>query len=475
MQSSSKTELVLELKRLRAKQRVIQECPYYFYTPWGDQINFERSGARIRLLKGGNRSGKSTEGVAEDIAFAKGFRHNGDKTNIPPPPTKGLILFTRREKVAKVFIPKLESFVAKGWISHIKNGHDGYPECITWSNGSVQWIGAYTQDPKTFESDDWDYVHFDEPPSRAIFVAATRGLIDRGGRCWFTLTPLSCPWIYNELQRKADGVNIAVFKISLWDNPYISREFKEDFANSLHPDERKARMDGEFSHLAGAIFPEFSREKHVVPAHLPPVGRPIYMVMDPHDRRPSAMSWWYIDQRDRKICFAEWPNRPFWEIKSVNMSVRDYSNVIRDVEGRWRIQDRLMDPNFGQTRSHMTGTTLVDEYWEYGLVFNTDFDNGPGSIQVGHNRIHEALSTENRDPEILICDNCQNMIWAFESYSWNQSDMDAEFNARERPGDEGKDQIDNVRYLFAAEPTGELLVNQDEQPFTAADLGRGYG
>jgi hypothetical protein len=478
MPSSRRVELIAEVERLRTKKKLIDECPYYFFKPWGQQVDFEKSKAKCRIVEGGERSGKTTIGVLEDIAFARGYRHDGSKEGIPPPPTKGLIIFTRREKVEKVFMPKLRKYIAEGWVTHVKNGHDGYPEKITWSNGSVQWIGAYTQEAKTFRSDDWDYVHFDEPPSREIYIAATRGLLDRGGRYWFTLTPISCPWIFNELHRKSRGVDdpdIGVFVLPLWHNPYISRKEKETRNAQLQQHEREALMWGKFSHLSGAIFPTFTRDVHVIPAHSPPSDCPIYMVMDPHDRRPSYMAWFYIDRRGRKVCFAEWPKEDFWEIKSVDFSIRDYSSIIRDVEGRWRIQDRFMDPNFGKTPSIRTGTTLVDEFWEYGLEFDTEFDNGPGSVIVGHKKIQESLRHDNRDPEILICDNCSNMIWAFETYSWNEKDMEAQVNAKERPGEEGKDQIDTLRYLIAADPSPVLIQPIVEQPFSAKDLGRGYG
>lgn len=306
-----------------------------------------------------------------------------------------------------------------------------------------------------------------------MWIAVRRGLLDRGGRAWFTLTPLNCPWIYNELYRKADGLATSIHTITLPDNPYISDKEKQAFINSLHPDEIEARVYGKFSHLLGSIFPEFRRDVHVVQPHSPPEGCPIFMVMDPHDRRPSYIMWAYVDARDRIVIFDEWPNNNFWEMKSVHMSVRDYSNVIRDKEGRMKVYERIMDPNFGRTPSHMTGRTLVEEYWEYGLDFYTDINN---DIAVGHNRIHDRLEHKNREPGLLVTSNCHNMLWAFESYVWKTRDLEAEFNAKERPDDSGKDQIDAVRYFLDFEPTytmGQASSSQDT--YKVEDLGHGYG
>jgi hypothetical protein len=471
----NKNLLVREYERLAAKKRIVDSCPYFHYEPWGDQISFEQSPAQIRLLVGGNRSGKSTEGIAEDIAHAVGFRHDGSKLNLPSGKTHGLILVKdRRKAVDKVVMQKINSFVAHGWVEHVKPGQDGFPEILTFRNGSKIYIGSYYQEAGAQEGLDWDWVHFDEPPPRPIWIAVRRGLIDRGGRAWFTLTPLNCPWIYNELYLKSDGLRISVHTITLLDNPHLKQSEKEAFIADLHPDEIEARVYGKFSHLLGSIFPEFRRDVHVVPAHSPPPGCPIFMVMDPHDRRPSYILWCYVDARDRIVIFDEWPNENFWEMKTVHMSVRDYSNVVRDKEGvlSKRVFERIMDPNFGKTPSHMTGRTLEEEYLEYGLDFYTDINN---SIMLGHNRIHDRLEYKKRDPSILVCENCTNMIWAFESYVWKTKDLEAEFNAKERPEESGKDQIDALRYLLDYDPLHSMgdSIGADE-PYVTMDDEAGY-
>jgi hypothetical protein len=473
---NEKPLLVREWKRLQAKQQTVKSCPYFHFDPWGDQVSFEESPAQIRLLIGGNRSGKSTQGIAEDIAHAVGFRHDGSKLNLPPPPTKGLIMVKKRSlSVDQVVMSKINSFVAKDWISGTKNGHDGFVEKIEWKNGSVTYIGSYYQESGAQEGLDWDWVHFDEPPPRSVWIAVRRGLVDRGGRAWFTMTPLNCPWIYNELYQKSDGVRISTHTITLVDNPFVSNTEKQSFIDDLHPDEIEARIYGKFSHLIGSIFPEFRRDIHVVQPHKPPRDCPVFMVMDPHDRRPSYIFWAYVDKRNRIVIFDEWPNGNFWEMKSVHMSVRDYSNTIRDKEGPLQAQvyERIMDPNFGKTPSHMTGRTLEEEYLEYGLDFFTEVNN---EILLGHHRIHERLAYENRDPGLLVCSNCTNMIWAFESYVWKTKDIESDFNAKERPDESGKDQIDAIRYLLDYDPDYDMgQGTSGSQPFDEEDYGEGYG
>lgn len=475
MNEAEKIRLVNEYKDLKAKQDLFKSCPFFFNEPWGDQRAFRFSPARFRLMVGGNRTGKTTEGEIEAISLALGFRPDGSKTNLPAPPNRVAIVAKDAEKFDLNIIPKLKELVPSSWYTVKPNRTGGMP-WYEFKNGSSWHFGTYNQEVSSKEGPDWDGVWFDEPPPRAMWIAYLRGLTDRGGRAWFTLTPLNCQWIYQDLYLKADGLKIANFSLDLMDNPYIPMKEKLEFAESIHPDEREARIHGKFSHLQGAIFPEFKRSVHVVTPHTPPDGCPIFMVMDPHDRRPSYLIWCYVDRRDRIVVFDEWPNEPFWEMKTTRMSVRDYAALIRDKEGKManRVAERLIDPNFGKTTSHMTGTTLIEEYQEYDLDFEGDLEN---DIGLGHHRIHDALNHENRDPALLVTENCTNMIWAFENYIWRTKDIEGEFSSKERPSEIGKDQIDVIRYLMSYGPTYAQGSDWggDHQTFTPTDFGGGYG
>lgn len=473
MNQPSKTELVEEWKRLKQEQLDRAKAPFLYYDPWGQQVDFHASGAQIRLVIGGNRTGKSTCGVAEDIAYLNGFRHDGSKTNLPKPPVKGVIIVNDRAKIETTIMPKIWEYVPRDWVTHIKNGTDGLPSILTWRNGSKLYLSSYAQDVRAQEGVDWDFAHFDEPPPRKVWIAVRRGLLDRSGRAWLTFTALNCPWVHKDLYLKSDGVRIAVFCLSLRDNPYISRQEKEAFIADLSPDEIAARVDGKFSHLEGAVFKDFRRDIHVLPAHSPPPDAPIFMVMDPHDRRPSYCAWFYVDKRDRIVQFDEWPNTDFAEMKTSNMSIRDYSNMIRDKEGsRIRPYERIIDPNFGKTPSHLTGRTLIEEYLEYGLDFYSEINN---DLALGHQRIKERLEYKKSDPGLFVTDNCTNMIWAFESYVWRPKDIEGDFTAREKPSEVGKDQIDVWRYLLDYEPSSSMTMDDGEQPFSEEDYGDGYG
>ena len=277
------------------------------------------------------------------------------------------------------------------------------------------------------------------------------------------MTPLSCPWIYTELYAKADSDRISTFHLDLMDNPHIPEEEKLLFIADLNPEEIEARIHGKFSHLSGSIFPTFSRDKHTVDDFTIPDEWPRFMVMDPHDRRPSYIAWFAVNPRDQIICYREWPRDEFAKIKTAHKSVRDYTAIIRTEEGSEKLYERIIDPNFGKTPSVMTGNTLIDEYANHGLDFYAEINN---DIQLGHQRIHERLRTDIGEPKLVVAKSCRNMIWAFENYIWNTRDMEKEYGARERPDETGKDMIDALRYLLDYEPTysmGQAIMVDDAQ------------
>ena len=67
-------KLIKEAKRLWDKKRKVEECPFIHFEPWGDQLGFMESTCQIRLITGGNRSGKTTVGFVEMMSQVLGYR-----------------------------------------------------------------------------------------------------------------------------------------------------------------------------------------------------------------------------------------------------------------------------------------------------------------------------------------------------------------------------------------------------------------
>lgn len=466
--------LIAEAKRLAIKEREKDRNPFIFYSPHTGQKGFHASRARIRLLIGSTRAGKTEGGAIEALSHAKGFRPDGTKKGLPVPPTKGVILVQSFAKIVDPLLPKLQKYCGPGWIKHIKNGPSGTPELITFDNDSTIKIISQVQPETAADSADWDWGWADEPFEKKWWARLLRGLADRNAPFWFTMSPIRCAWIFTDLYLKADGKAISVHEINLRDNPYLSPEGVREYIERIPAEDRDAFIEGKFSHVKGRIFPEFERERHVVPPHLPPPGAPIYMVMDPHDRRPSYLLWCYVDDRERLVAFEEWPKEPFEEMDRCRLSVNDYATIIRNIEGKWgkQVVERIIDPRFGQTPSQGTGRTLIEDYEEYGISFCPDMPYE--EVMPGHQRIHALLGSKEVEPGLLVCEDLRNLIWALDVYTWKIEDME-ERNSRERPDETGKDQIDALRYLTAYGPSRDAGGGNEPPGFTPDDYGAGYG
>ena len=187
-----------KLAKLIQKKKHLRELdPLQLYTPYGVQELFHRSESKVRLFCGGNRTGKTTAGIIEDLWWLTG-RHPYQDV---PVPCKGLLVGEDfPSAVAKVLNPKLMEWlprnVLKGKPKKNQQGIEAHYEFMT---GSILDIMVYEQEVDKFEGSDYDFVHFDEPPPRDIWIAVLRGLTDRNGRAWFCMTPLKEAWIFDEL------------------------------------------------------------------------------------------------------------------------------------------------------------------------------------------------------------------------------------------------------------------------------------
>ena len=175
--------------------------------------------------------------------------------------------------------------------------------------------------PMGQESSDWDWIHVDEPCPQEMWVANSRGLVDRSGSAWFTCTPITFMWINDmfippkRIRERFDVPQINeeqskwMISGSMWDNPTLKREDIERFMLDMPEDEREARIEGRPKALSGAIYKEFERDKHVydfIPKgwkehNLPPTDYTIRVSIDPHPR--LHMQFFCCNRSNRRDIF----------------------------------------------------------------------------------------------------------------------------------------------------------------------------
>lgn len=350
---SSIDEHRLLARKLELKRSIVAAAKEYglpFYKPHPKQLAFHLADAKFRAVFAGNRFGKSQCGVAEDCSWLVGERmflppdHPGRKLGIPSHPVKGLVICTDWDKTEEIFTCESEEPTLKGkiwknipksFVKRMTRNSSGKVDRIEFHNGSLlcfDTVKSFVNNQQGSESSDWDFIHVDEPIPEEMWKAVSRGLMDRNGRAWFTLTNLEQPWIYDmffpNTKSKAAKREVLQYnkegKLARWalvgstfDNPYLTAEAIEEFQNSLTKDEQQCRLYGLAMHLSGLVYKEFQYERHVLTKrpndwgpnvrgeYVPPANYTLHYAVDTHPRKPHEVLFLAVSPAGRLFFFDE--------------------------------------------------------------------------------------------------------------------------------------------------------------------------
>lgn len=432
-----------------------------FFTPHPKQDVFLRSPARIRLFQGGNRSGKTTCGACEDAAHLLGCRpwlSKGDPHYYTgfEPPVKGRIVCEDFQVTAKnVIVPKLREWIPEAAILEVKKNSVGV-ETEWWVkgyNGAVSHLQIMTneQDSDLFEGWDGHFVHYDEPPRREIYIACMRGLVDHGGRAWFSMTPLKEPWIYDEIYLKAGNLSAAggrddifAVEVDTLDNVGygLTQQSVDDFARDLSTEEREARLRGKYRHLSGLVYKEYDPLKHIVaPIAIPPEW-PRYVSIDPHPRNPHAVVWAAISPRGELYVYDE---------LYIDALIPELCRQIKAKTGTQRVVKWVCDPS-AFNRSPMDDTCWADEFHRQGIPIVEGSKDLGLAIRLTKERWE---GVDKVHPELFLFNTLSRLPWELSRYQWDEwSGKASERRApRERPKDKDDHAIECLHRIVLCKPT----------------------
>lgn len=288
----------------------------------GQQLFFENADKKRRAYIAGNRGGKSTVCSVEDISWAIGERLWYPKGNplrtlgIPKEGVKGLIIGQTWDKVQEIFTGSGEGGAQKGKIKHwcparFISGESrdqlGRTNKIYFRNvvngrsrDSVIYFttkAAYERNEMNLESSDWDFIHVDEPIPESMWIAVSRGLVDRDGFAWFGLTPLSELWIWELFTAKSAErpKDYWFYQGSTLENPHLKGE--EMFFENLSDEELACRRDGKPLALGRLVIHGYSPDHHLlkgipkgwIDEDTPPKDALICVAIDTHPQTAHAV------------------------------------------------------------------------------------------------------------------------------------------------------------------------------------------
>lgn len=431
-------EIALLLQRkIKLGQELValaKEAGLAFYNPSPKQDAFHRAGltSKRRMVRAGNRFGKSTCGVAEDCAWVLHERvwypesDNARRGGLPQHPVKLLTITTDWDKVDEIFTGqkgeggKVWKFLPTAALADknpTRRNHSGAIDTIALRDGSI-WrfdtVKSFAANPMGSESSDWDAIHVDEPCPEQMFKAAARGLIDRNGSAWFTLTPLSEFWINDFFFPQDTGGKLRddVWSVnaSIYDNPFLTREAIDEFEKLLSDDEKTCRLHGIPLHLSGLIYKEFAWDQHVLtklpegwnsPTE-PPRHWPVYLQFDVHPRTPHCVLFSTVMPSGERIYF----NDIFH-----HCTMEELADLVREkLDGR-RVIWSEMDP-LGWQEHPLSETTMADDLCRCGIYV----EKATKALSRGVLRVKHALKTKTA----LFTTGCKRTLWEVQRYCWDE-------------------------------------------------------
>lgn len=425
----------------------------FSYEPHEKQLKFHKMATSIRAIFGGNRSGKTTCGGMEFLFHITGkYPEWYPKEARMEGPLRGRIIAKDLQKgVGEVITVFLDEWLDPTLIEKRVRNPIGIATKYILKNGSQFDILTHEMSTEQFEGWKGHVAWFDEPPPRDKYIATLRGLVDYNGRCWLTLTPLTQPWIYDEIYTKGSlGTgDVGVVVCDITDNPYLSDEAIRQFASRLTEEEREARLHGRFLHLSGLVYKDFNPELHIVePSSIPHMqDMTRYFAIDPHERTPTACMWFGVTKHGDMYIYDE-----LW---LGDMNIKGIAEAIKVQEGKHGPHVRLIDPHADKDNELASGFNIRKELMKYG-IFCQRANSDPF---LGKSRVREALKpqashlTGRLTSSLKIASHCTQTIYEFQHYIYDEYKRNKdEFDAKESVKKKNDHFMDCLRYIFNFDP-----------------------
>lgn len=436
----------------------------YSYRPHSKQKLLHESLAKVRLLIGGNRSGKTHAAVAEDIYWLRGshpYRPIPDKQI-----TGRVIGVDFINGVEKIILPKFKQLLPP---SLLINGswEDSWSKqlrTLSLTNGNSVEFMSYDQDVDKFAGTSRDFIHFDEEPPQSIFNENRARVVDVNGDIWLSMTPLDgFTWTYEELYLKGldpDEENYFVVEVNTHENTAIDPKALQIFLDSLPEEEKKAREAGQYMSVGGKIYKEFDPKIHTEPYNLSKIKELI------------GRGWLLYESVDHG-----WNNPTAWEFALVSPSNMPLEIIVIDEHYRSEMTIDLHaqevmrkrglyarpyvttgDPAMKQT-SAINGISVIDEYARNGIYIGVDgVPKGPGSVGIGVEKLNKLLKPNpllpNNKPTLTIMDSCPYLIKQMNMLRWKTYEGKAKDKNNKTEEIQKKDDHapDSLRYMVTVMP-----------------------
>lgn len=472
------TEQRERLAQLEAYRDHVKRNPLWKYVPHAKQHAFHAAPAMTRAFVGGNQSGKTTAGINDTLL------NTIEPELVPPWLAKyrrwhekeiyvRVVVVDLVQALEGVMLPKIRQAVPKAalWKGSWERAWNARRRRLQFENGSWWEFLTHDMDVDQFAGGTLHRIWYDEEPpgnkGKLIAEENDMRLLHYDGDTLFTFTPLlGLSWAFHELTVRGElrtDEDVFGVHVDMDDNPYLSERAKKRALRKMSAAARLSRKSGLFVHRAGRIYPEFSREEHVVPAVELPRHRKtgeslanVYVGIDPGIDHPTGLVWVTHDEEDR-----------FEVIRAMKLpaTTQQVVGLIAATNAELRVTPRwyVIDPS-ARNRNPQTGRSLQMNYLDHGIVTIP----GNNDRRSGFDRVKELLApidsrTEERlPPRLTIHAGNEALEEEFENYRWKQA-PNVESVGREEPIKVNDDILDALRYVIMSRTIAGDEQDEDEK------------
>lgn len=387
------------------------------YRPMPKQDLFHQDQTKNRILLGGNRSGKTYSGCADDVMIL--LRNHPFRNHMyADRPRRIRVIGTDFDRhIGDAILPLFQqllppsSLIDGSWEASYRRAEHK----LFLADGSWCSFMSYEQSPSVFQSVSLDHVHFDEEPPQPIFKESVVRVLDTNGTWTITETPVTqMEWLQDELiEPSEDGQrpDVKVHRVSTLDNTHLPADELAQMQSTMTEAERKVRIEGAYTNDR-MVFPAFERKAPYVielgefVAHFRKNprfwsnddGTPnIVASMDYGLANPTAWLWHAAARDGSMVTFAG--------LYQANVVIKDWAIRVKAMERAiarllglpltWQPSARVGDPAIAKRENGQTGLSNQQAYSAEGIHINvqgiTAARSSGGDFNVGLDKMRSYL------------------------------------------------------------------------------------
>lgn len=401
------------LRDLNDLERLIEANPLNAYFPHSKQKAFHQAKQRTRMVLGGNRSGKTTSGAADDLIQALPEELVPD--HLKPYKRFGFdrpffcrVITPDLSDTLDVVLDKFQEMCPQAALrgGRWEDAYDKVKRNLHFARGDRINFMSTEQHPNKFGGRALHRIHFDEEPagpnSWRIYRESRQRLIDYGGDVVFSMTPLlETEWVEQTIWQQRGTDKVFGVQISMRDNPHLTEDEIADALADLSDEERRAVEHGEFVAFAGKFFDEFTDELHVREPPTPEEvqGWDVVVGIDPGDQ--TGVTWNGFDGDNRCFTFDElYPER-----KSL---VPDIAEQIKAKNEAWGIRPMYVIDPAARIGSGPNQETFETAYAREQIYCATGANQRGPSIMEIKRRLQKGY--------LFVSKECRALQWEIRKY-----------------------------------------------------------